>query len=107
MAGALSEALATQPFELHRATFLAKRLLAMETFCRVFCRGTFSLQEEAQRCFDIRPTWNYPCILALKRCTLNANKMFGRTFDDRREHTYPAMRRPDAYAPGSAHRPRT
>ena len=57
MAGALSEALATQPFEPHRATFLMKQLLAMETICRVLCGETFSLEEETQRCFDIRPTW--------------------------------------------------
>lgn len=57
MAGALSDALATQQFERHRATFLAKQLLAMETICRVFCGETFSLEEEAQRCFDIHPTW--------------------------------------------------
>jgi hypothetical protein len=57
MAGALSDTLASQQFEAHRATFLAKQLLAMETICRVFCGETFSLEEEAQRCFDIRPTW--------------------------------------------------
>lgn len=57
MAGALSDTLASQQFEPHRATFLAKQLLAMETICRVFCGETFSLEEEAQRCFDIRPIW--------------------------------------------------
>lgn len=57
MAGALSESLAQELFEPHRATFLAKQLLAMETICRVWCGKVFSLEEEAQRCFDIRPTW--------------------------------------------------
>ena len=57
MAGALSESLAKEPFEPHRATFLAKQLRAQETICRVLCGETFSLEEEAYRCFDIRPTW--------------------------------------------------
>jgi len=41
MAETLSETLAVQQFEPHRATFLTKQLFAMETICRVFCRGTF------------------------------------------------------------------
>jgi hypothetical protein len=57
LAGALSDALPTQRFEPHRATFLAKQLLAMETICRFFCGETFSLDEETQRCFDISPSW--------------------------------------------------
>jgi hypothetical protein len=57
MADALSDALPMQQFEPHRATFLAKHLLAMETICRVFCGETFSLEEETQGCFDIQPTW--------------------------------------------------
>jgi hypothetical protein len=55
MAGMLSEALITQQFEPHRATFLSKQLLAMETICRVFCRETFSLEEETQRSLDLLP----------------------------------------------------
>lgn len=57
MAGTLNDTLASQQFEPHRTTFLAKQLLAMETICRVFCGETFSLEEEVQRCFDIRPAW--------------------------------------------------
>jgi hypothetical protein len=57
MAGALSESLAKEPFEPHRAAFLAKQLQAQETICRVWCGEVFSLEEEAYRCFDIRPTW--------------------------------------------------
>jgi hypothetical protein len=57
MAGVLGETLVDQQFEPHRATFLTKQLLAMETICRVFCGETFALEEEVQRCFDIRPIW--------------------------------------------------
>lgn len=57
MAGQLGEALAKEPFEPHRATFLAKQQRAMETICRVLCGEVFSLEEEASRCFDIHPTW--------------------------------------------------
>ncbi len=57
LANALSEALPAQQLEPHRAAFLAKQLLALETICRVLCGETFALEEEAQRCFDIQITW--------------------------------------------------
>ncbi len=52
---ALEDALAEQGFETHRATYLAKQLVALETVCRKLNSETFSLEEEVQRCFDIHP----------------------------------------------------
>ncbi len=76
----LSETLATQQFESHRATFLMKQLLAMETICRVFCGETFSLEEETQRCFDILPTWipeiQFEQVLALGETVLPGKGSF-------------------------------
>jgi len=56
-AGHLIVALPLQQFEPHRQTYLAKQMLAMETVCRKLCGETFTLEDEVQRCFDIRPTW--------------------------------------------------
>ncbi len=56
-AGQLIDTLPTQNFEPHRQTWLAKQMLAMETVCRKLCGETFTLEDEVQRCFDIRPTW--------------------------------------------------
>ena len=52
---ALEDALAEQGFEAHRATYLAKQVVALETVCRKLNGETFSLEEEVQRCFDIHP----------------------------------------------------
>ncbi len=52
---ALEDALAGQSFEAHRATYLEKQLVALETVCRKLNGETFSLEEEVQRCFDIHP----------------------------------------------------
>jgi len=54
---ALADALPTQDFETHRATYLEKQVLALETVCRKLNGETFPLEDEVQRCFDIRPTW--------------------------------------------------
>jgi hypothetical protein len=56
-AGQLIDTLPIQHFEPHRQTYLAKQVLAMETVCRQLCGETFTLEDEVQRCFDIRPTW--------------------------------------------------
>src|ERR1051326_5905529 len=53
---ALEETLAEQGFDAHRATYLEKQLVALETVARKLSGETFSLEEEAQRCFDIQPT---------------------------------------------------
>lgn len=50
---ALEDALASQGFEAHRAMYLEKQLVALETVCRKLGGETFSLEEEVQRCFDI------------------------------------------------------
>src|SRR2546421_6106541 len=52
---ALEDALAGQSFEAHRATYLEKQVVALETVCRKLNGETFSLEEEVQRCFDIHP----------------------------------------------------
>jgi hypothetical protein len=52
---ALEDALAEQGFEAHRATYLEKQVVALETVCRKLNGETFSLEEEVQRCFDIHP----------------------------------------------------
>ena len=54
---ALTDALPVQSFEGHRARYLEKQVLALETVCRKLNGERFSLEEEVQRCFDIRPTW--------------------------------------------------
>jgi len=51
----LEDALASQGFEAHRATYLEKQVVALETVCRKLSGETFSLEEEVQRCFDIHP----------------------------------------------------
>jgi hypothetical protein len=53
---ALEDALGAQDFEAHRTTYLEKQVVALETVCRKLNGETFSLEEEVQRCFDIRPT---------------------------------------------------
>ncbi|HET8842809.1 MAG TPA: hypothetical protein VFN35_15200 [Ktedonobacteraceae bacterium] len=52
---ALEDTLAEQGFEAHRATYLAKQVVALETLCRKLNGETFSLEEEVQRCFDLHP----------------------------------------------------
>lgn len=52
---ALEDALVEQGFETHRAAYLGKQVAALETVCRKLNGETFSLEEEAQRCFDIHP----------------------------------------------------
>ena len=49
--------LSGQGFEAHRATYLSKQVIALETVCRKLNGETFTLEDEVQRCFDIRPTW--------------------------------------------------
>lgn len=53
----LEDTLTSQGFEAHRTTYLAKQVVALETVCRKLNGETFSLEEEAQRCFDIHPKW--------------------------------------------------
>src|SRR5205823_12060911 len=52
---ALEDALVEQGFEAHRATYLEKQVVALETVCRKLNGETFSLEEEVQRCFNIHP----------------------------------------------------
>ena len=54
---ALTDALPAQGFEERRAKYLEKQVLALETVCRKLNGERFPLEEEVQRCFDIRPTW--------------------------------------------------
>lgn len=51
----LLDALPAQGFEARRATYLSKQVIALETVCRKLNGETFSLEDEVQRCFDIRP----------------------------------------------------
>lgn len=53
----LASSLNEQCFEAKRTTHLEKQLVAMETVCRKLNGEVLSLEEEVQRCFDIRPTW--------------------------------------------------
>src|SRR5437764_14259869 len=43
---ALLDALPAQGFEAHRATYLSKQVIALETVCRKLNGETFSLQDE-------------------------------------------------------------
>ena len=50
----LTELLAHLDLEPRRATFLSKQIRAMHTVCQKLCGETFSLEDELQRCFDLR-----------------------------------------------------
>jgi hypothetical protein len=52
---ALQDALAEQGFETHRATYLEKQVIGLETVCRKLAGETFSLEDEVHRCFDVHP----------------------------------------------------
>lgn len=52
---ALEDTLAEQGFEAHRATYLEKQLIALDTVCRKLNGETFTLEDEVQRCFDVYP----------------------------------------------------
>jgi len=54
---ALLDALPAQGFETRRATYLSKQVVALETVCRKLNGESFTLEDEVQRCFDIRPQW--------------------------------------------------
>jgi hypothetical protein len=56
-ANALLDTLSTQGFEAHRARYLEKQVIALETVCRKLNGETFPLADETERCFDILPTW--------------------------------------------------
>lgn len=53
----LLDTLPEQGFEEHRALYLSKQVVALETVCRKLNGEIFALEDEVQRCFDIRPTW--------------------------------------------------
>jgi hypothetical protein len=53
---ALADSLPAQGFESHRAKYLGKQVLALETVCRKLNGEKFTLEDEVQRCFDIRPS---------------------------------------------------
>ncbi len=55
-AAALLDALPAQGFEARRAMYLSKQVIALETVCRKLNGESFALEDEVQRCFDIRPT---------------------------------------------------
>lgn len=56
-ATALLDTLPEQDFKEHRALYLSKQVVALETVCRKLNGETFAFEDEVQRCFDIRPTW--------------------------------------------------
>jgi hypothetical protein len=51
----LAATLDQQPYEPRRRAYLARQVRAMETIARRVAGEQFSLLEEAERCFDIRP----------------------------------------------------
>jgi hypothetical protein len=53
----LLDTLPAQGFDAQRATYLSKQVIALETVCRKLVGETFALEDEVQRCFDIRPEW--------------------------------------------------
>lgn len=53
----LADGLPAQGFEPQRNKYLSKHALAMETLSRKINGERFSLEDEVERCFDIRPTW--------------------------------------------------
>ncbi len=55
-ATALADALPGQGYEARRAAYLGKQVRAIETVCRRLAGESFSLQDEAERYYDIRPT---------------------------------------------------
>ncbi|MCW5852635.1 MAG: hypothetical protein KIT87_21365 [Anaerolineae bacterium] len=55
-ATALADALPAQGFEERRAAYLGKQVRAIETVCRRLAGESFSLEDEAERYYDIRPT---------------------------------------------------
>jgi hypothetical protein len=50
----LTEVVAGLDLEPQRAIFLRKQVLAMQTICQKLCGETFTLEDELQRCFDLR-----------------------------------------------------
>ncbi len=54
---ALAAALPEQGFEARRSRYLHKHIRAMETMSRKLNGERFSLEDEVERCFDIRPSW--------------------------------------------------
>lgn len=54
---ALLDDLPAQGFEAHRATYLSKQVIALETVCRKLNGESFVLENEVQHCFDISPQW--------------------------------------------------
>jgi hypothetical protein len=56
-ANVLLETLPNQGFEPQRTNYLEKQTIALETVCRKLNGETFSLADEASRCYDIHPTW--------------------------------------------------
>lgn len=54
---ALADSLSAQGFEPRRQAYLERQVRAIEVTCRKLNGETFSLDEEVQRCFDIRPEW--------------------------------------------------
>ncbi len=53
----LLNSISAQGFDEHRALYLSKQVIALETVCRKLNGESFALEDEVQRCFDIRPTW--------------------------------------------------
>ncbi|QBD80170.1 hypothetical protein EPA93_31010 [Ktedonosporobacter rubrisoli] len=54
---ALEDTLPIQGFSEQQSKFLAKQVRAMETLSRKLNDEKFTMEEEAERCFDIRPAW--------------------------------------------------
>jgi hypothetical protein len=53
----LADSLDVQGFEDRRRRYLAKHIYAMETVCRTLAGERFSLEDETEAYFDIRPAW--------------------------------------------------
>ena len=50
----LAEVISRLDLEPQRMVYLSKQVLAMQTICQKLCNESFTLEEELQRCFDLR-----------------------------------------------------
>ncbi|HSF80924.1 MAG TPA: hypothetical protein VLA49_06800 [Anaerolineales bacterium] len=57
MAVALRECLPEKNFDQERENFLKKQVFALETLCRKLNGEVYPLEEEVERCLDVRPAW--------------------------------------------------
>ncbi len=86
--------LSGQGFEARRSRYLHKHVVAMETMSRKMNGESFSLEDEVERCFDIRPSWipeeQFEEALALYSETLpGKGTLARRLFEWRRQYQLP------------------